>query len=103
MRGKKETIGWSLSDLKRIDPSLYTNRIFLKEDSHPSREAQRRLNPKIYDAVKDDILKWLNLCIIYPISDSPWVSPLHVVHKKVGITVTMNDKSEELQKWLPTK
>ena len=71
LRGRKEAIGWNLSDLKGIDPSLCTHRIFLEEDSRPSREAQRRLNPKVWDAIKDKILKWLNAGIIYPISDSP--------------------------------
>ena len=103
LRGRKEAIGWNLSDLKGIDPSLYTHRIFLEEDSRPSREAQRWLNPKVWDAVKDEILKWLNACIIYPISDSPCVSPVHVVPKKAGITVTTNDKGKELQTRLPTK
>ena len=86
-----------------IDPSLCIHQIFLDEDSLPSREAQRRLNPKVWDVVKDEILKWLISGIIYPISDSPWVSPVHVVPKKVGITVTMNDKGEELQTCLPMK
>ena len=90
-------------DLKRIDPSLCTHRILLEEDSHPSREAQRRLNPKVWDIVKDEILKWLNAGIIHPISDSPWVSLVHVVPKKAGITVTMIDKGEELQTHLPAK
>ena len=39
LRGRKKAIGWSLSDLKGIDPSLCTHRIFLEEDSRPSREA----------------------------------------------------------------
>ena len=96
LRGRKEVIGWNLLDLKGIDPSLCTHRIFLEEDSRPSREAQIWLNPKVWDAVKDEILKWLNPGIIYPISDSPWVSPVHVVPKKVGITVMTNDKGKEL-------
>ena len=103
LRGRKEAIGWKLTNLKGIDPSLCTHRIFLEEDSRPSREAQRQLNPKVWDAIKDEILKWLNACIIYPISDSPWVSPVHVVPKKVGINVTTNDKGEELQTHLLTK
>ena len=70
LQGRKEAIGWSLSDLKGIDPSLCTHQIFLEEDSRPSREAKRRLNPKVWDVVKDEILKWLNAGIIYPISDS---------------------------------
>ena len=100
---RNEAIGWNLSDLKGIDPSLCTHRIFLEEDSCPSRQAQRQLNPKVWDTVKDEILKWLNAGIIHPISDSPWVSPVHVVPKKAGITVTTNDKGKELQTRLPTK
>ena len=103
LRGQKEAIGWNLSNLKGIDPSLCTHRIFLEEDSCPSREAQIRLNPRVWDAVKDEILKWLNAGIIYPISNSPWVSPVHVVPKKAGITMTTNDKGEELQMRLPMK
>ena len=103
LRARKEAIGWNLLDLKGIDPSLCMHHIFLEEDSRPSREAQRRLNPKVWDAIKDEILKWLNAGIIYPISDSPWVSPVHVVPKKAGITVTTNDKGEELQTRLPKK
>ena len=103
LRARKEAIGWNLLDLKGIDPSLCTHRIFLEEDSRPSREAQRRLNPKVWDAVKDEILKWLNAGIIFPISDSQWVSLVDVVPKKAGITVTTNDKGEEVQTRLPTK
>ena len=103
LQARKEAIEWNLSDLKGIDPSLCTHRIFQEEDSPPSKEAQRRLNPKVWDAVKEEILKWLNAGIIYPISDSPWVSPVYVVPKKAGITVMTNDKGEELQTRLPTK
>ena len=47
LQARKEAIGWNLSYLKGFDPSLCTHRIFLEEDSRPSREAQRRLNPKV--------------------------------------------------------
>ena len=57
----------------------------------------------MWDAVKDEILKCLTASIIYPISDSPWVSLVHVVPKKAGITITTNDKGEEIQTRLPTK
>ena len=61
------------------------------------------LNPKVWDVVKDEILKWLKGGIIYPIFDSPWVSLVHVVPKKAGITMTTNGKGEEIQTRLPTK
>ena len=67
------------------------------------REAQQRLNPKVWEAVKEETLKWLNAEIIYPISDSQWVSPMHVVPKKAIVTVTVNNKGEEIQTHLLTK
>ena len=90
-------------DLKGLDPSLCTHRIFLKDESRLVREAQRRLNLKVWEAVKEEILKWLNEEIIYPISDSQWVSPVHVVLKKAGVMVTTNKKGKEIQTRLPTK
>ena len=74
LRKNKEAIGWTLTDLKELDPSLCTHRIFLEDESRPVREAQRRLNPRVWEAVKEEIIKWLNTEIIYPISDSQWVS-----------------------------
>ena len=67
------------------------------------RGAQRRLNPKVWEVVKEEILKWLIAEIIYPISDSQWVSLVHVVPKKAGVTVIVNDKGKEIQTRLPTK
>ena len=53
--------------------------------------------------MKEEILKWINAEIIYPISHSQWVSPVHVVPKKAGVIVTTNEKGEEIQTRLPTK
>ena len=103
LRKNKEAIGWTLTDLKGLDPSLCTHRIFLEDESRPVKEAQRRLNSRVWEAVKEEILKWLNAEIIYPISDSQWVSPVHVVPKKAGVTVMMNEKGEEIQTCLLTK
>ena len=46
------------------------------------------------DLVRTKILKLLEAGIIYPIADSRWVSPVHCVPKKGGITVVPNDKNE---------
>ena len=40
--------------------------------------------------------------IIYPISDSTWVSPTQVVPKKSGVTTVKNEKGEELSTRLTT-
>ena len=89
--------------MRGLDPSLCTHHIFLEDESRPVREAQRRLNPKVWEAVKEEILKWLNAEIIYLISDRQWVSPVNMVPKKVGVTVTVNNKGEEIQTCLPTR
>ena len=94
LRWNEDAIGWTLTDLKGFDPSLCTHHIFLEDESRPVREAQRRLNPKVWEAVKEEILKWLNAEIIYLISDSQWVSPVHVVPKKARIMVTINVKKQ---------
>ena len=46
--------------------------------------------------VRTEVLKLLQAGIIYPISDSPWVSPTQVVSKKSGITMVQNEKGEEI-------
>ena len=46
------------------------------------------------EVVRMEILKLLEAGIIYPIADSRWVSHVHCVHKKGGITVVPNDKNE---------
>ena len=69
------------------------HRILLEDGYKPSVEAQRRLNPTMKEVVKKEVLKWLDVGVLYPISDSPWVSPMQVVPKKGGMTVirTEND------------
>ena len=66
------------------------HRILLENKSRPVRQPQRRLNPTILDVVKKEVTKLLAAGIIYPISDSTWVSPVQVVLKKSGITVVKN-------------
>ncbi|XP_013631190.1 PREDICTED: uncharacterized protein LOC106336792 [Brassica oleracea var. oleracea] len=59
-----------------------------------SLEHQRRLNLNLKDVVKKEIMKLLEVGVIYAISDSKWVSPVHVVPKKSGITVVANERNE---------
>nr|GEX19846.1 hypothetical protein [Tanacetum cinerariifolium] len=51
LKSHKRAIAWKLSDI------------------------QRRVNPKIHDVIKKEVEKLLDAGLIYPISDSPWVSP----------------------------
>ncbi|GJV20498.1 reverse transcriptase domain-containing protein [Tanacetum coccineum] len=66
----------------------------MEDDSKPAIQHQRRVNPKIHEVIKNEVIKLLDAGLIYPISDSPWVSPVHCVPKKGGITVIENDDNE---------
>lgn len=94
LKENKMAIGWTLSDIRGISPSTCMHKINLEEGVKPSREAQRRLNPPMMEVVKKEILKLLSAGVIYPISDSEWVSPIHVVPKKTGLTVVENKEGE---------
>nr|GEX15311.1 reverse transcriptase domain-containing protein [Tanacetum cinerariifolium] len=73
LKSHKRAISWNISDIKGIDP---------------------RLNPKIHDVIKKEVIKLLDAGMIYPIFDSPWVSPIHCVPKKGGMTVVANENNE---------
>nr|KYP32792.1 hypothetical protein KK1_046424 [Cajanus cajan] len=90
----KKTIGWTLADIPGISPSTCMHRILLEDEAKPVRQPQRRLNPVILDVVKKEVTKLLQAGIIYPISDSQWVSPVQVDPKKTGLTVVKNEKDE---------
>nr|GFA20267.1 reverse transcriptase domain-containing protein [Tanacetum cinerariifolium] len=64
------------------------------DDYSPKVQSQRRVNPKIHDVIKKEVEKLLDAGLIYPISDSPLVSPVHCVPKKGGMTVITNDENE---------
>jgi hypothetical protein len=67
-----------IKDIKGISPSVVMHKIHLEEDTKPSREPQR-LNPTMQEVVRGEVIKLLDAGVIYPISDSKWVSPIHVV------------------------
>ena len=94
LRKYKETIAWSVEDLKGIDPSICMHKILLEEIAKTSIEHQRILNLVMKEVFRNEVLKWLNAGFIYAISDSPWVSPIHVVPKNGGFTVIRNEKNE---------
>ena len=94
LRRHRGAIGYTLDDLKGISPALCQHTINLEPDAKPVVDHQRRLNPKMKDVVRNEILKLLAVGIIFPIADSKWVSPIHCVPKKGGMTVVPNDNNE---------
>ncbi|GKB05360.1 reverse transcriptase domain-containing protein [Tanacetum coccineum] len=94
LKNRKQAIAWKLSDIRGIDPEFCSHKILLEDDYEPSVQHQRRVNPKIHDVIKKEVEKLLDARLIYPISDSPWVSPVHCVPKKGGMTVVKNEENE---------
>ena len=74
------------------------HRIYMEEEHRPTAERQRRFNPNIKEVVKKEIVKLLDAGIIYPISDSEWVSPIQCVPKKSGMIVIENEEGELISK-----
>ncbi|KAL4369175.1 hypothetical protein GQ457_05G023600 [Hibiscus cannabinus] len=80
--------------LRQGNPTICMHKILLEENHKPTVDAQRRLNQAMKDVVRKEILNLLDAGIIYPISDSEWVSPVQYVPKKGGITVISNENNE---------
>nr|GEZ06557.1 DNA-directed DNA polymerase [Tanacetum cinerariifolium] len=95
----KRAIAWKLSYIQGINPEFCTHKILIEEDYKPAVQHQRRVNPKIHDVIKKEVEKLLDAGLIYPISDSPWVSPVHCVPKKDGFTIVENEEN----KLIPTR
>nr|GEX83144.1 reverse transcriptase domain-containing protein [Tanacetum cinerariifolium] len=99
LKSHKQALAWQLSDIKGINPKFYTHKIPMEDDFKPSVQHQRRVNPKIHEVIKKEVLKLLDVKLMYPILDSPWVSPVHCVPKKGGFTVAKNEEN----KLIPTR
>ncbi|GJW96869.1 reverse transcriptase domain-containing protein [Tanacetum coccineum] len=85
LKSHKQAIAWKLSDIKGINPEFCTHKILMEEDYKPAVQHQRRVNHKIHNVIKKEVEKLLDTGLIYPISDSPWVTfkfPLTLMIKK---------------------
>ncbi|GKF39369.1 reverse transcriptase domain-containing protein, partial [Tanacetum coccineum] len=84
LKSHKRVIAWKISDIRGIDPNFYTHKILMEDDFKPAVQHQRRVNPKILEVIKEEVIKLLDAGLIYPISDSPWVSPVHMLERLAG-------------------
>ncbi|GJY22582.1 reverse transcriptase domain-containing protein [Tanacetum coccineum] len=99
LKNHKEAFAWKIIDIPGICPSFYKHKIQLLDDKKPVVQKQRRLNQHTQEVVKKEIMKLLDTGIIYPITDSHCVSPIHCVPKKGGITIVINENDE----FVPTR
>nr|GEX56268.1 reverse transcriptase domain-containing protein [Tanacetum cinerariifolium] len=86
-------------NLQLMNPQRLNSKIYLPTSNMHSWKVttiqhQRRVSPKIHDVIKQEVIKLLEVGLIYPISDSPWVSPVHCVPKKGGFIVVENEDNE---------
>nr|GEW57615.1 reverse transcriptase domain-containing protein [Tanacetum cinerariifolium] len=79
LKSHKRAIAWKLSDIKGINPEFCTHKILTEEDFKPAVQHQRRVNPKIHDVIKQEVLKLLDVGLM--IFDSPWIACLHRLSK----------------------
>nr|GFA35713.1 reverse transcriptase domain-containing protein [Tanacetum cinerariifolium] len=102
LKSHKRAIAWKLSDILGINLEFCTHKILMKEDYKPAIQHQRRVNPKIHDVIKKEVEKLLDARLIYSISDSPWVSPVHCIPKKCGFIIVRNVENELIPTCLVT-
>nr|GEX44765.1 reverse transcriptase domain-containing protein [Tanacetum cinerariifolium] len=72
LKSHKQAIAWKISDIKGIEPCFCTHKILMEEDFKPAVLHQKRVNPKIHEVIKKEVIKLVDAGLIYPISDSPW-------------------------------
>ncbi|XP_070054571.1 uncharacterized protein [Nicotiana tomentosiformis] len=72
---KRKKAGWTLADIRGIRPAFCTHEIKLEDGAIISIEHQIRLNEAMQEVFKKEIIKWLDVGVVYPISDSSWISP----------------------------
>nr|GEX36067.1 reverse transcriptase domain-containing protein [Tanacetum cinerariifolium] len=94
LKSRMRAITWKLSNIKGIDPEFCTHKILMEEDFEPAVQHQRRVNSKIHNVIKNEVLKLLEDGLIYLIFDSPWVSLVHCIPKKGGFTMVENEDNE---------
>nr|GEU33201.1 reverse transcriptase domain-containing protein [Tanacetum cinerariifolium] len=102
LKSHKQALAWQLSNIKGVALEFCTHKILIEDDFKPAVQHQRRVNPKILEVIKKDVLKLLDDRLIYPISDIPWVSPVHCVPKKGGFTVVENEENDLIPTQLVT-
>jgi hypothetical protein len=94
LKKHRKVIGYSINDLKGLSPAFCTHRKPMADQCKPVVDHQRRLTHAMREVVKEEVIKLLDAEIIYPVPYSEWVSPVHCVPKKGGLTMVNNEKNE---------
>ncbi|GKB53436.1 hypothetical protein Tco_0904189 [Tanacetum coccineum] len=60
LKSHKRAISWKITDIKGTDPHFCTHKILMEDDYKPTVQSQRRVNPKIQEVIKKEVLKLLD-------------------------------------------
>lgn len=82
-----------MADIKGINPIVFMHIAMLEESAYNNIESLRKLNPTEKKVVKYEIIRGLDVGIIYPISDSVWMSPVQFVSKKGDMALITNERN----------
>jgi hypothetical protein len=94
LKKHRKVIGYLINDLKALSPAFCTHRIPMENQCKPVVDHQRRLTHAMRGVVKKEVIKLLDAGIIYTVPHSEWVSSVHCVPNKGGLTVVKNEKNE---------
>jgi hypothetical protein len=94
LKKHRKVIEYSINDLKGLSSAFCTHRIPMEDQCNPVVDHQRRLTHAMREVVKKEVIKLLDARIIYPVPHREWVSPVHCVPKKGGLTMVKNEKNE---------
>jgi hypothetical protein len=94
LKKHRKMIGYSINDPKGLSLAFCTHHIPIEDQCKPVVHHQRRLTHAMREVVKKEFIKLLDDEIIYPVPHSEWVSSVHCVPKKGGLTVVKNEKNE---------
>nr|GEV51602.1 reverse transcriptase domain-containing protein [Tanacetum cinerariifolium] len=103
LKSHKRAIAWKISDIKGIDPRFCIHKILMDDDFKLTIQRQRRVNPKIHEVIKKEVIKLFDAELIYSIFDSPWVSIVHCVPKKGVLSKTIVNTDHSALKYLLAK
>ncbi|GJR99769.1 reverse transcriptase domain-containing protein [Tanacetum coccineum] len=100
LKSHKRSIAWKIFDIRGIDLNFCTHKILMEDDFKLAIQHQRRVNTKIHEVIKAEDIKLLDAGLIYPISDSPWVSPIHIVPKKGDVRAIRRKRILLFLRWI---
>ncbi|XP_073225623.1 uncharacterized protein [Cicer arietinum] len=65
LRKHKGVIGWSVKDLKGISPTFCMHKILMEDNHKPVVQPQRRLNPKMKEVIRKEVVNLLEATLSF--------------------------------------